>query len=53
MKKVIMDHWDVDQDGTISKSELRMFLIQQCKLSAESQGLQYDDEDDDYSGDSD
>ncbi|ESN94059.1 hypothetical protein HELRODRAFT_103011 [Helobdella robusta] len=53
MKKIIMDHWDQDHDGTISKSELRMFLIQQCKISAESQGLPYNDEggsddDDDY-----
>ena len=47
MKDALMQHWDVDNDNSISKSELRMFLIQHCKMLAEAQGIEYEDESDD------
>ncbi|PAA68118.1 hypothetical protein BOX15_Mlig003004g1 [Macrostomum lignano] len=34
-KKVILDQWDVNHDGKISKDELKMILLQQSRLASQ------------------
>ena len=33
-KKIILEQWDVNHDGKISKCEMKMILLQQSKLAA-------------------
>lgn len=41
IKSAILEHWDVNRDGKISRTELRMLLLQQLRVAVEQ------DEDDD------
>ena len=45
IRDAILDHWDVNHDGKISRSELRMLLLQQCRLAAEQDGIPFEDDD--------
>lgn len=45
IREAILDHWDVNHDGKISRSELRMLLLQQCRLAAEHDGIPFEDDD--------
>ena len=41
LENAILNHWDVNRDGKLCKSELSMLLLQQCRLTAQNAGLEY------------
>lgn len=44
MKSAILDQWDLNHDGKISKSELTMMILQQSRMVEPK--AEFDDDDD-------
>ena len=45
MKNALLDKWDLNRDGKIDKSELTMLLLQQGRMCAQEEGIEWSEDD--------
>ena len=51
MKNALLDKWDVNHDGKIDKNELSMLLLQQGRMCAHEEGIDWSEDEEETTDD--